>query len=402
MKILTMILAGGTGKDLSALTRHRAKTAIPFGGHYRIIDFCLSNCVHSGLSDIFILAQYNPRSLIEHIRMGKPWDLDRKTGGVQILQPVYYGKAAHWYRGTADALYHNRDLLRNSNAELVMVLSGDQVYVMDYRDLINYHIQRDSPVTIAYKKVNPSQHSRFGMVRCSDSGFITEFKEKPPSSPYPYASLGIYLFSRQFLLDILRPGKTDIVFDLIMPLLEEQKVSGFQFDGYWEDIGSIPSYFNASQRLLGHLSMINRPDWPIFTRGENLAPAKFSRWSQVNNSIVADGCVIKGKVTDSILFPGVIIEKEAVVEKSIVFSYSRVGKGARLRRSIIDKQVVIEEAAGLGIKKTRNYRKFDEYRDMDPDLDTGGITIVGKRSRIPRNLNIPAGLVIEPGSRMRM
>ncbi len=401
MKILTMILAGGTGEGLSVLTRHRAKTALPFGGRYRIIDFCLSNCIHSGLSDIAVLAQYNPKSLVDHIRMGKPWDLDRKSGGVQILQPTYHGEVANWYLGTADALCQNMDLIRNSEAEHILVLSGDQVYTMDYTKLISDHLARNRPVTLACKSVKRSQRSRFGMVHRDDNGIIRAFEEKPESSDYNYASLGIYIFSKKFILDYIRKGTLDIVFDIVLPALKQRKVGGYLFEGYWEDIGSIQSYFKASMRLLRSRSIISEPGWPIFTRGENLSPAKFSRGSFVNNSIVAGGCTIRGKVNGCILFPGVTVEKGAVVKNSIVFSFSRIGQSARISRSIIDKSVSIGEGSSIGMKMPGRASMLDPRLTAGIYRGSGGITVLGKEVRVGKGISIPRGLLVEPGSIVR-
>ena len=339
MSVLTMILAGGTGKELSVLTRHRAKTALPFGGRYRIIDFVLSNSVHSGITDISILAQYSPKSLIYHIGMGKPWDLDRKKGGVFILQPTHQGRVANWYQGTAAALYQNIDVIRESDADDVLVLSGDQVYVMDYREMLSKHASTGAGVTIAIKEVSPSQRSRFGMIDCTEDGVVTDFVEKPEISSYRFASLGIYLFRKELLLQSLSRDRIDIVFDLIMPLIGGGGVSCFEFDGYWEDIGSIRSYYNASMRLLNNRSLLSTPGWPIYTRGSNLQPARIASGSRVVDSILADGCVVEGEVIGSILSPGVKIDKGARVEESIVFSFSRIGRNASVSRAIIDKHL---------------------------------------------------------------
>lgn len=396
MKILTLILAGGTGKELSVLTRHRAKTAVPFGGRYRIIDFCLSNCVHSGMHEIAILAQYSPKSLIDHIGMGKPWDLDRKSGGVYILQPTYNGEAAQWYLGTADALYQNLDLIRNSRAEMILVLSGDQVYVMDYRRMLEYHLARGTACTLAIKKVHPSQRSRFGMVRRSRDGLVTAFKEKPTQSTFRFASLGIYLFRRDFLLDTLEAGKRDIVFDIIMPLLARGDVAGYEFEGYWEDIGSIPSYYRASLQLLKHRLLITDPDWPIFTQGGGLPPARCADGSRVSNSIVADGCVVKGTVTGSILFPGVTVERGAVVRDSIVFPFTRVGAGARVTKAILDKFVRVGEGASIGVRPgPAGTARNAVSPGRQPDAGTD-IAVVGRKARILQGVTVSAGALVEP------
>jgi glucose-1-phosphate adenylyltransferase len=398
LKILTLILAGGTGAELSVLTRHRAKTALPFGGRYRVIDFCLSNCVHSGIQEIAILAQYSPKSLIEHIGMGKPWDLDRRTGGVYILQPTHNGEAAKWYLGTADALYQNIDLIRNSKADTILVLSGDQVYLMDYRKMAEYHAAQGRAATIAFKEVQQSQRSRFGMVRRSRDGLITSFKEKPTSSSYRHASLGIYLFRRDFLLDVLVRDAVDIVFDIIMPLIKRGQVAGYRFDGYWEDIGSIASYYRASLRLLKSRSLITAPDWPVFTKSADLAPAKCFAGAGITNSIVADGCVIRGAVSGSILFPGVSVARGAVVEDSILFPFSRVGTNARVSRSVLDKYVVVGPGARVGSKRRTEARGKRPRRGFDPSI--AGIAVLGRRVVVAGETTVRGGTVVEPHTRV--
>ena len=381
-----MILAGGTDESLSVLTRHRARTAVPFGGRYRVVDFCLSNCVHSGLTDINILAQYNPKSLIDHIRMGKPWDLDRKHGGVKILQPSYRGEAAHWYLGTADALYQNLDIIRNSGCDLVLVLSGDQVYIADYGELISYHLSHGGPVTIACKKVSQRESSRFGMVRCRKDGLVKKFREKPATSGAgDRASLGIYLFDARLLKGLLRESRTDIVFDMLLPLVDGGKVYAFPFEAYWEDIGSIAAYYRASMKLLGGASLISRHGWPVYTRGEDFPPARFCGGSEVVGSIVACGCRIEGRVRDSILFPGTVVEKDADVEGSIIFSRSKIRKGAVLRRSILDKDVTVgaEALIGGGSPQSRE------------------ITVIGKGASVRNGLSVGQGRIVEPGKKLR-
>ncbi|MFA4947938.1 MAG: glucose-1-phosphate adenylyltransferase subunit GlgD [Candidatus Krumholzibacteriia bacterium] len=396
MKTLVLILAGGTGAELSVLTRHRAKTAVPFGGRYRVIDFCLSNCVHSGLHEIAVLAQYSPKSLIDHIGMGKPWDLDRKTGGVYILQPTHNGEAATWYLGTADALYQNIDLIKNSRADTILVLSGDQIYVMDYQPLLRYHAEKGKAVTLAIKEVPASQRSRFGMVRRSRDGLLTAFREKPAASTFRFASLGIYVFRREFLLDALGLGKTNIVFDVVMPLLKRGDVAGYAFEGYWEDIGSIQSYYRSSLQLLRNRLLITDPDWPIFTRGSELPPARCADGSRVSNSIVADGCVVKGEVSGSILFPGVTIEKGAAVKDSIVFSYSRIGSRARVIRAILDKFVVIGNEARVG-GEGRGGAAPSGGREMSrPHDETAGIAVLGRGARVSQGARVRAGTLVEP------
>lgn len=396
-----MILAGGTGRELSVLTRHRAKTALPFGGRYRIVDFCLSNCVRSGILDIAVLAQYKPKSLIEHIRMGKPWDLDRRSGGVSIMQPTYNGEATQWYLGTADALYQNMETIRESDAEVVLVLSGDQVYLMDYEELVDSHLRSGRPATLVYKKVGPSQVGRFGMIRRSAHGLITEFREKPRSSNFRFASLGIYVFDRRFLVDTLGPDKIDIVFDILMPLVDQHGVAGHPFEGYWEDVGSVRSYFRSSMRLLGERSMLSEMGRHVFTRGEDLPPARFAASSSVSGSIVADGCNIKGTVKNSILFPGVRVAGKAVVEDSIVFSFAHIGRDSRIRQSIIDKHARIGRGASVGVvEPSARSAPPPDARGIETTL-TQGIAIVGKSARIARDVDLPAGYALCPRVRLR-
>jgi glucose-1-phosphate adenylyltransferase len=391
-----MILAGGTGKELSVLTKHRAKTALPFGGRYRIIDFVLSNCVHSGITDISILAQYSPKSLIYHIGMGKPWDLDRKKGGVFILQPAHRGRVANWYQGTAAALYQNRDVIRDSEADHVLVLSGDQVYVMDYREMLKKHIGSGSGATIAIKEVSPSQRSRFGMINCTSEGTVTDFEEKPASSSLRYASLGIYLFEKKLLLDSLRPDRLDIVFDIIIPLLDTGGISCYEFDGYWEDIGSIRSYFNASMRLLNNRALLSTPEWPIYTRGSNLPPARIAAGSRVVDSVLADGCVVEGELTGSILSPGVRIDKGARVEDSIVFSFSRIGRDARVSKAIIDKHCSIGKDSIVG-SEVRGATAAGVEREIEGlSRISTKLAVLGKGAIIRSGESIPTGITIEP------
>ncbi len=389
MKILALILAGGTGTELSVLTRQRAKSAVPFGGRYRVIDFCLSNCVHSGVSDIAILAQYSPVSLIDHIGMGKPWDLDRRSGGVSILQPTHDGEAATWYLGTADALYQNIDLIRTSKSDTILVLSGDQVYTMDYRPLLEHHLAHGRDVTIVTKMVPASQRSRFGMVRCSRDGLVTAFREKPTSSSFRFASLGMYVFRRDFLLAALGADRVDIVFDIIMPAIKRRRVASYPFSGYWEDIGSIESFYRASLQLLDRRSLIIDSERPIFTRESNLPPARFAADARIVNAIVADGCIIAGAVRGSILFPGVIVERGAVVEDSIVFSFSRIGRRAAVRRSIVDKFVSVGEGARVGGPARAKARGPGGAERSD-------IAVIGRKARIAPKGTVARGSIVEP------
>lgn len=392
MKILSFILAGGSGEELGVLTSHRAKTAVPFGGRYRIIDFCLSNCVNSGITTIYVMAQFNPKSLIEHIGMGKPWDLDRKIGGIYIMQPSYNGEFAHWYRGTGDAIWQNIEIINDSDAELVLILSGDQAYSMDYGDMIERHMESTLPITVACKEVSPDESQRFGMIKCNEKGIVEDMKEKPMSSEYNQASLGIYLFDRGFIQDNIGPDTKDIVFDLLIPNIRKKNVATYRFDSYWEDIGSLPAYYNASMRILDDRSFMMNKDLPLFTRESGMAPTSILSGSDVKRSIIADGCKIGGKVVNSILFPGVRVNEGSVVEDSIIFSSTVIGKKARVMRSIVDKSVLIEEEAHIGSGEYDKSRKHAIHGYEDNGL----ITVVGKGCSISKGAKIPAGSMIEP------
>ncbi|MCD6379578.1 glucose-1-phosphate adenylyltransferase subunit GlgD [bacterium] len=383
MKVLSFILAGGSGKELGVLTRHRAKTAIPFGGRYRVIDFCLSNCANSGIKDICVLAQFSPESLINHIGMGKPWDLDRKIGGVYIMQPSYNGKIAQWYRGTADALVQNIDLIRDSDADLVLVLSGDQIYTMNYQNIIRHHIKSSKPITIVYKEVKPSRNQHLGMLKLNKKGNIIDFQEKPRSSNYKYASLGIYLFDREYLIKSLSNETRDLVFDIFIPKVKDGMVSGYEFKSFWQDIGSSPSYYRTSMKLLKNHSFMLDKELPMLTRSAGLAPTRFSSSCSVNNSIVADGCKIEGRVENSIVFPGVHISNHAFVENSIIFSFSKINRKAVIKKAIIDKMVNVGERAFVG--------------DCSGASGPRAITIIGKGCKISKGVRIIEGSKIEPG-----
>lgn len=384
MKVLSFILAGGSGKELGVLTRHRAKTAIPFGGRYRIIDFCLSNCANSGVTDICILAQFNPKSLIKHIGMGKPWDLDRKTGGVYIMQPSFNGKIAEWYKGTGDAILQNIDLIRDSNADFVLILSGDQIYTMNYQSVIKHHLKSSKPITVVCKEIDPSRNQCLGRVKLNKNGDIIDFQENPSSSSYKYASLGIYLFNREYLIKSLENNPLDLVFDILIPGVKNKMVSCYEFESFWEDIGFSSIYYQTSMRLLKDRSFLLDKELPLFTRNTGLPPTRFVSGCSVKNSIIADGCTIEGRVENSIVFPGVHLSEGASVEDSILFPFSTVNRKAVIRKAIIDKKVIVEEEASVG----------------DGRVGSGGIeiTIIGKGSKISSGITVVKGSMVEPES----
>lgn len=382
--VLTMILAGGTPDALGVLGRHRAKTAVPFGGRYRLIDFPLSNCVNSGLGNIYILTQYNPRSLRRHIRLGRPWDLDRSHGGgLRLLMPYSGARRTSWYRGTADALIQNLDIIRKSPSRYVLILSGDHIYKMDYRELFHRHVITGAALTLATRPRRPGDEQRFGLLELDAEGRVLGFREKPGEPFGSDTSLGIYLFERDYLLDCLseldqRDG-TDLVGEVIAPTVGRERVSTYRFDGYWEDVGDLDAFYRANLLLVDAEPplRLDDPAWPIYTRMETVSPSWFAPDSRVERSIFGAGGVISGRVSGSVIFPRVVVERGAVVENSVVFSGCHVAADARVSRAILDKEVRVGAGALVaGDERLAVLTKHQEVppgaRASGPDLELAG------------------------------
>jgi len=352
-RVLTMILAGGSPDALGVLGRHRAKTAVPFGGRYRLIDFSLSNCVNSGLRRIYILTQYNPRSLRRHIRLGRPWDLDRSEGGVRVLLPYSGAHRTSWFRGTADALIQNLDLIRRSRSRYVLILSGDHIYKMDYRELFHRHVVTGATVTLATRPSRPGDGRRFGMLELDGHGEVRAFHEKPGDERGSDTSLGIYLCEREYLVDRLealaREDRTDLVNDLIIPAVGRERIATYRFDGYWEDAGDLNAYYRANLLLVDANPplVLDDPGWPIFTRVETMTPAWLAPGSQATYSLLGAGCRIAGQVHGSVLFPRVTVAAGARVENAVLFTGCRVEEGAWVHQAILDKNVRVGAGARL-------------------------------------------------------
>ena len=385
--VQAFVLAGGRGARLGVITKHRAKAAVPFGGRYRIIDFTLSNCVNSRVHTVYVAAQYAPRSLQEHIGLGRAWDLDRRDGGICILLPYTGRTDSLWYRGTADALYRNFDMLTAQDADMTLVLSGDQIYRMNYGDMIRQHRRNRSRVTIAVKPVGPADTSRFGMLSV-DGARITRFEEKPGPTDLPLANLGIYLFETDYLLqrlrDVVPTGHYDLVLDMLIPAVRDGDVAAYIFDGFWEDVGELDTYYNTHRNLLPATSAYLRDRRrPLFTPSEERPPAKFGATASVHNCIIANGCRIFGHVERSVLFPGVLVGEGSVVRDSILFSEASIYRNARVSRCILDKRVVVGDAAVLGQDEP-----CAAHLGRLPDSEAvvishEGLTVVGKETRIP-------------------
>ena len=397
--MLAVILAGGEGERLSILSGVRAKPAVPFGGKYRIIDFALSNCVNSDIFNVVVLTQYNPRSLNDHIAAGRPWDLDRNAGGVRLLQPyIARGRATEWYRGTADAVLQNIEVVRQAPGDIVLILAGDHIYKMDYAPFIQAHRRRRADVTVAVRPVPIGEAHRFGILALGDDERVVEWQEKPRQPKSDLASMGIYVFSKRALLTWLdEEERTDFGRDVIPAMLSGgARVFGYRFGGYWQDVGTIESYWQANMDLLeDHPELdLNDPDWLIHTRSEERPPARLGATASVHRSLISHGCVIAGTVERSVLSPGVRVDVGAVVRDSIVMIDTSIRAGAIVDRAIIDKHVhvgpnaIIGEGADLTIPNRQ-----------EPGRLNSGISVIGKQAVVPRGVRIGRNVRVAEGVR---
>lgn len=386
MKTLAFILAGGKGTRLDLLSAKRSKPAIPFAGKYRIVDFCLSNLSNSGIYDVALLTQYLPYSLNEHIGSGKAWDFDRRDSAVALLQPHEL-----WYSGTADAVYKNLDYIVRYKPEYVLILSGDQIYKMDYQKLIQTHQKNNADVTMAVISVDKKDVSRFGILEVDKDGYVKEFKEKPKQTNSTLANMGIYLFSTKVLVEMLEKLEKehdDLDFGKhLFPHIiynTDYRVSTFKFSGYWQDVGTYDSYLNTSLDLNNKILELDLydPTWKIYTKTEYLPPVKIGQDADVSNSLISNGAIIEGKVINSVISPGVLISKNAVVKDSIIFNNCIISENVELNRVILDKNVIIGKNTKIGVNSENINNK--EY----PDLLYTGITVAEKGAVIPSNLEI--------------
>ncbi len=397
-RTMALVLAGGEGERLSILSQIRAKPAVPFGGKYRIIDFTLSNCVNSDIDDVLVLTQYNPRSLNDHIGLGRPWDLDRNTGGVKLLQPyIARGRVAEWYRGTADAVLRNLNVIEHASADTFLVLAGDHIYKMDYQPFVQAHRRHRADVTIAVRRVPLADASRMGILAMDDADRVTEWQEKPKQPKSDLASMGVYVFSKRALRRWLREDLVDFGGDVVPAMLDAgARVFGYRFSGYWQDVGTIQSYWETNMALL-----VDRPEldlydkeWLIHTRSEERAPAKVGSTAQIHRSLISHGCLIEGTVVNSVLSPGVRVDVGAVVRDSIVMFDSVIRAGAVVDRAILDKEVVIGQGAVVG------EGPYDAPPNKsEPSRLNSGITVVGKQAIVPRGVRLGRNVKVDSGVR---
>jgi glucose-1-phosphate adenylyltransferase len=388
-------MAGGAGERLSCLSAIRSKPAVPFGGKYRLIDFSLSNCVNSDIDNVLVLAQYNPRSLIDHIGTGRPWDLDRmRGGGIKILQPYMSKGHSGWYLGTADAVRYNMHEIDQDGADLILVLAGDHIYKMDYGPMMAAHRRTGAAVTVAVRTVPAAEASRMGILSLDADGRVTDWEEKPEVPKSDLASMGVYVFNRSALHDWLDDSRSDFGRDVIPAMLAGgAPVFGHRFDGYWRDVGTIEAYWAANldlTALVPPLDLFDR-SWLVHTRSEERSPAKMGPDAIARHSLISHGCIVNGMVLNSVLSPGVRVYEGALVRDSVVLLDSVIGPGAVVDTAIIDKFVEVGAGALVGYGNDLGTPNVDE-----PDHLNTGITLVGERARIPASVRIGRNCLIQP------
>lgn len=383
-----MLLAGGQGSRLGVLTSKMAKPAVAFGGKYRIIDFPLSNCINSGVDTVGVLTQYQPLRLNSHIGIGIPWDLDRNVGGVTVLPPYEKSGNSEWYTGTANAIYQNIEYMQQYNPEYVLILSGDHIYKMDYELMLNYHKEHDADITIACMPVPIEEASRFGVVLTDDDNRITEFEEKPEHPRSNLASMGIYIFKWSVLKDALIKLKDQQQCDFgkhVIPYCHEKqdRIFAFEYNGYWKDVGTLGSYWEANMELIDLIPVFNLYEefWKIYTNSTTLPPQYISSDSVIERSIISEGCDIAGEVYNSVIGANITIKKGAVIRDSIVMQNTTIEAGAYLEKAIVAENVVIGAGSRVGVGAEAESR-------LDKKIYSFGIATIGENSVIPKNVTI--------------
>lgn len=389
---LAMLLAGGQGSRLGILTKKIAKPAVPYGGKYRIIDFPLSNCTNSGIDTVGVLTQYQPLELNDYIGNGAAWDLDRANGGVHILSPYQQIKGTEWYKGTANAIYQNINFIDRYNPEYVAVLSGDHIYKMDYAKMLKYHKEHDAACTIAMLEVPWEEASRFGLMFVDDNGAITAFEEKPKEPKSNKASMGVYIFTwkklRQYLIDDENNENSSNDFGKdVIPAMHQngERLFAYKFDGYWKDVGTIDSLWEANLDLLNPKVDLDLSDesWKIYSKNEALPPHYIGQSAHVENSMIAEGCDIEGDIDYSVVFSNVTVEEGAKVHYSIVMPGTVIKKGAVVQYAIVAENAVIEENAvvGLSPEETEN-------------LDDWGVAVIGSEINVGKGAKVAPKVMI--------
>jgi glucose-1-phosphate adenylyltransferase len=389
-KVLALILAGGEGGRLELLTDVRAKPAMPFAGVYRLIDFPLSNCVHSGISDVWVLQQYEPHSLSDHLSNGRPWDLDRTHGGFRVLHPYVGDEASGWYEGNADALFRNRRTIVESAADVIVVLSADHVYRLDYGEVVARHHEREADVTVVTTQVPRDEASRFGVVSVDGEGRVDGFEYKPDEPSGDVVATEVFVYSAASLLAALEElgedrddgsGLTDFGEQLLPYLVDRGRAFAFPLDGFWRDVGTLDSYFESQLELLRPepALRLDDPGWPILTLGTQRPPARIEGAARIDGSWISPGCVVHGHVERSVLGPGTVVEEGAQLRDAVLFHDVVVFAGARVERAIVDERVSIGADARVG------------------DAD-GELALVGRGAQITEGSAVDAGGRVEPNA----
>ena len=385
---IAMLLAGGQGSRLGALTKNIAKPAVPYGGKYRIIDFPLSNCINSGIDTVGVLTQYQPLELTDYIGSGQPWDLDRLFGGVHVLPPYQQIKGTDWYRGTANAIYQNLGFIERYQPEYVLILSGDHIYKMDYSKMLDFHIRNQADCSIAVIEVPMEEASRFGIMNTDTENRVYEFEEKPKNPKSNKASMGIYVFNWAALRYYLtedennKNSSNDFGKDIIPAMLaDNQRMFAYPFEGYWKDVGTIDSLWEANMDILNpKMSLeLDDPGWRIYARTRALPPHFINGRATVQNSLVSEGCFVDGEVTDSVLFSGAVVEEGAVIRDSVIMPGAVIKKGAVVQYAIVAENAVVGERAVVG-------KRPEDCLDKEK----WGVATIGP------DLQIPAGKIVEP------
>ena len=387
-EMIAMLLAGGQGSRLGVLTAKVAKPAVSFGGKYRIIDFPLSNCINSGIDTVGVLTQYQPLRLNSHSGIGIPWDLDRNVGGVTVLPPYEKSSNSEWYTGTANAIYQNLEYMEQYNPDYVLILSGDHIYKMDYKIMLDYHKANNADITIAAMPVPMEEASRFGIVVTDEDNRITEFEEKPTQPKSNLASMGIYIFSWKVLKEALIKLKDQNECDFgkhVIPYCFEnnKRIFAYEYNGYWKDVGTLSSYWEANMELIDIIPVFNLYEefWKIYTRTDTIPPQYIGENAYIEKSIIGDGTEIYGKVYNSVIGAGVVIEEGTVVRDSIIMNNSGSGKDSIVTKSIIAEDVQIGSHVELGAgEEAENVFK--------PQIYNSGLVTVGECSVIPDNVTV--------------
>ncbi len=400
VKVLALIMAGGKGSRLEVLTEIRAKPVMPYAGVYRLIDFPLSNCMHSGISDVWVIEQYQPQGLNTHLAGGRPWDLDRTYGGLRLLQPHQGPEDGGWSQGNADTIYRDRVAIREFEPDVVLVLSADHIYKLDYRLVVDQHLAREASVTAVTTRVPREQASRFGNVRVDDDGRITDFEYKPESPRSDLATTEVFVYSADSLLDTLEAlcaereseggeeGATlgDFGDELLPRLVEQGRAHEYRLDGYWRDVGTVQSYWEAHMDLLTSESglELDDPRWPILTFGVQRSPARIHESARIADSLISPGCRVSGHVERSILGPGVVVEEGATVRHAILLNDCTVRTGATVDCAILDEGAQVGAGAHVGSRTDGTVREESE------------IALIGRAAQVAEGARIEAGGRIEP------